>query len=313
MYDLKELSGEEIHLLDRIVEGWETYGPALRDKLAIHGNVTWKTAKGAQYLVRYYRDDMGVLVNKSLGRRSPETEGIFEEFRKRRETARRTVAEGEASMALVGRLAKAHGLARMPAKHAEIVRAFWRESLDDQMMLFCGASLFAYEREGRVFAPSELVKDDGLTFVLDPRAEHIALDVISDAYQEALGVTTGKIGQTDGRITLTCAAGPGVEFVNERWLLDRVEDHRAADVLSQALREPAYRGMTIARDSRPVEIRTLDPRAYAMACGAMDDEEWTERGRFMTAVVRQAWGFDEDQESVLTAYDPDGRDSPPRM
>lgn len=26
MYDLKELSGEEIHLLDRIVEGWETYG-----------------------------------------------------------------------------------------------------------------------------------------------------------------------------------------------------------------------------------------------------------------------------------------------
>jgi hypothetical protein len=120
------------------VEGWEIYGPALRDKLAIHGNVTWKTAKGAQYLVRYYRDDMGVLVNKSLGRRSPETEAIFEEFRKRRETARRTVAEGEASMALVGRLAKAHGLARMPAKHAEIVRAFWREPV---MISLCLSNL----------------------------------------------------------------------------------------------------------------------------------------------------------------------------
>ncbi|MBY0382802.1 MAG: hypothetical protein K2W78_12895 [Xanthobacteraceae bacterium] len=313
MDDFQSMSREERELLDRVAEQWGSYGPALREKLAIQGNMTWKTAKGAQYLVRYYRDDAGVLVNKSLGRRSPETEAVFEEFRSRRDAARQTVAQGEDSMVLVGRLAKAHGLARMPARHAEVLRAFWREGLDDQMMLFCGASMYAYERTGRMRAPAHIAKDEVLTFVLDPRAEHVALDLIRDTYKEAIEATAARIDQVDGRIRLYSSEKPALELVSESWLVHRVEDRHGADVLSSALRDPPHRAVVVARDSRPVEIRTLDPRAYTLACSVMSDEIWNERARFMADVVRRTWGFEPDQEELLSAFDPDGHGSPPRM
>ena len=47
---------------------------------------------------------------------------------------------GRDDIALAGRIAKAHNLARLPAKQAEILRAFWRGSLDKHLTLFGGAA-----------------------------------------------------------------------------------------------------------------------------------------------------------------------------
>lgn len=312
MADLIPLSDEEARLLDRVGSAWQTYGPALKTKLTIQGNMTWKTAKGTQYLLRYFRDEAGALVNKSLGRRSPETERLFEDFKARREKARSIVAEGEEAMRLVGRLAKAHGLARMPARHADILRAFWRTSLDEQMLLFSGASLFAFERESRMLAPSELTQDEVLTFVLDPRAEQIDFDLIRHAYIEALEVAAAKMDQADGRIRFYSPEQPSLEFVDIRWLADRL-DAGAADVMTEAVRGTDYRAVTIAKDSRPVEIRTLDPRAYALTCQAMEGDIWRSRADFMRSLVHRSWGFKPEQEAVMIAFDADECRDRPRL
>jgi hypothetical protein len=151
-----------------------------------------------------------------------------------------------------------------------------------------------------------------LTFVLAPRVEHIALELIPDAYKEAPDVRVVKFDQFEGRIRLYSAETPAVEFVNESWLIERLDDRGNADILSNALRAPAYRAVAIARDRRPVEIRTLDLRAYVLACSVMEEQIWKERGRFMTAFVRRASGFESEQEEMLTEFDPERRGSPPQ-
>jgi len=81
----------------------------------------------------------------------------------------------------------------------------------------------------------------------------------------------------------------------------------AADVLLAAFELPPVRSLTVARDTRPIELTAVDPRTYAlMAASRSDDGLWAERGEFAGDLVRQRWPqkFDEDQEAVL-----DGEDS----
>lgn len=102
------------------------YGPVLRDFGTLDGGMAWKTVSGADYLCRYRQDpETGKKKFTSLGRRSPETEAAYDAFITRRDAAKQTVYATRNEIALAGRVAKAYGLARMPAKQAEMIRAFY--------------------------------------------------------------------------------------------------------------------------------------------------------------------------------------------
>ncbi|SRR6266404_3850243 len=108
-------------------------------------------------------------------------------FIKRREVARQTVLSSCDDIALSGRLVKAHGLARLPAKSADVLRTFWHRSIDEQLTLLGGSALFAYELETEIQVPAALTRDERLQFMFDGSSDFIMIDDILDVYEAAAG------------------------------------------------------------------------------------------------------------------------------
>ncbi len=315
MYDLTEMSPAEARHLRDIAEAWATYGPALRAKLQMDGGMTWKQVNGADYLCRYRQDpDTGQKKFTSLGRRSRETEATYKDFISRRDAARQTVLSGRNDIALAGRIAKAHGLARLPAAQAEILRSFWRGSLDEHLTVFGGTALFAYEMETEILSPIEITRDDHLIFLFDGASDLTTAD-ICEAYQDASGSKAEMRRQRDRYVIRPDNNAPGIEILTRKNLLDQAGDGDEADVLLDALQMSVVRGLTVARDAQPVEITAPDPRTYALAAYVLgrNDEIWAERAEFAATLVRERWPerFDLAQQAAFPELC-DGPDSEPR-
>lgn len=315
MIDLRHMNSAERELLETLADVWPEYGRSLRDKHDLDGGMQWKTTKGREYLTRYRQDpETGKKVWSSLGRRSPETEAIYSDFMDRRATARETIQNNKDDITLGGRLARARGLTRLPTRNAEILRAFWLNSVDAQITLFCGASLLAYERESRVVTPTDLVRDDRLMFVFDPAVETVEIDGIVGVYEELVG-ERASVRQRDGVMTLQAPDAVGLDIVSERYLLDRTADGDQADVLSQALREPPFKGVTFASDGQPVELKTFAPQSFAIMSRVMaqEDDRWLAKAEFAGAMVEARWGFEPEQEAAFPGLGRDPADMPPRI
>lgn len=315
MFDLRHMNSAERDLIETLADVWPEYGRSLRDKHDLDGGMQWKIVKGREYLTRYRQDqETGKKVWSSLGRRGPETEAIYAEFMGRRANARETILTHKDDITLGGRLARARGLTRLPTRNAEILRAFWLNSVDAQITMFCGASLLAYERKSRVLAPSDLVRDDRLMFVFDPKAESVEVDGILDVYQDLAGAKA-RVGQRDGVMTVQAPDAVGLDFLSERYLLDRAADRDQADLLSRALREPPFKGLTFASDGQPVELKTFAPQSFAMMAHVMaqEDDRWIEKAEFAGELVRASFGFDADQEAIFPGIGLDPSERPPRI
>jgi hypothetical protein len=302
MDDLTQMSPAAARQLRDLGETWKSYAPAMREKLALDGGMQWKSVHGADYLCRYRQDpETGKKKFTSLGRRSRETEATYKEFIDRRDAARQTVMAGRDDIALAGRIAKAHGLARLPAGQAEILRAFWRGSLDKHLTLFGGAALFAYEMQSEVLTPIELTRDDDLIFLFDGSPDFSAAD-IGEAYEDATGAKAAST-RRPGRLVFRSGDAPGVEIMSRKFLIGHAEDDDQTDVLRDALRMSPVRGLTVARDAQPVEITAPDPRTYALMASVLgrDEDIWSRRAQFAATLVRGHWPepFDPRQEAAF--------------
>jgi hypothetical protein len=299
--DLTELGPTESRHLRDLAKAWASYGPALREWSSLDGGMQWKTVNGADYLCRYRPDpDTGKKKFISLGRRSAETEATYRDFIGRRDAARQTVLAGRDDIALAGRIAKAHGLARMPAKHAEIVRAFWRASLDRHLTLCSGAAMFAYEVKTEILTPAALTRDDNLLFLFDGSSDFTTGD-IGEAYEDATGAKA-DVSRRQGRFIIRSDDAPGVEILSRKFLLEQVKDGDQAEALRLAFQMDVVRGLTVARNAQPVEITAPDPRLYALLAHVEQDEEiWAKRARFTATLVRERWPqkFDHRQEEAF--------------
>jgi hypothetical protein len=110
--DLKHMNSAETQVLQDLGESWSSYGPALRDKFALAGGMTWRQGAGGEFLYHYRVDaETGKKKWTALGIRSAETEAIYDHFISRRGDARQTVLNSRDDIKLAGRLVKAHGLA----------------------------------------------------------------------------------------------------------------------------------------------------------------------------------------------------------
>jgi hypothetical protein len=317
MTDLKHMSAAESQVLQDLGEAWETYGPALRDKFALDGGMTWRQGVGGEFLYHYRVDpETGKKKWAALGKRSAETEKAYYNFIGRRGDARQTVLTSRDDIKLTGRLAKAHGLARMPGKHAEVLRSFWLRRLDDRMNLFGGHALLAYELPTGILAPASLVRDDSLLFIVRNDPDGDMIEDIKDAFEDAVGA---KVWVEEKRKrTILTGDAVSVELWENGYLTKRVDGEEQAEVLEEALQAPAVTGLTVARDSQPVEMKALDPRSFAIAAYVLgeNDEIWVERAQFAATLVRERWPeqFEPRQEESFpdVCLDPEGR-PPPRL
>lgn len=313
MFDLTEMSAAEVRQLREVADAWAAYGPALRTKAQMDGGMTWKSVNGAEYLARYRQDpETGKKRFNSLGRRSAETEAAYNDFVEKRDAARQTVEAGRDGLLLAGRVAKAYSLARMPTKTAEIVRSLWRRSADDQIALFGGSALYAYELESKILAPKDLALEDRLSFVFAGSAEYIKLDDVLDAIEDATDERARVIEQRERMLIRFGTLD--VEFFNPAYLTGLAADRDQSEALADAFKMPTVKGISVARDAQPVEITALDPRTYAVAAHMLgrDDQIWAERAEFAATLVRERWPepFDDRQESVFADAEADGPRAP---
>jgi hypothetical protein len=300
--DLKHMNSAETQVLQHLGAAWSSYGPALRDKFTLDGGMTWRKGVGGEFLYHYRVDaETGKKKWTALGLRSPATEATYNDFISRRGDARQTVVASRDDIKLAGRLVKAHGLAKMPGKHAEVLRSFWLRSLDNRMALFGGHALLAYELSTSVQAPASLTRDDSLLFVLRNDIDDDTIGDIKDAFEDAVGARV-QIDEKRTR-TVLAAAGVTIELLEKDYLTRHVDDEEQSEVLEEALEAPPVTGLTVARDSQPVELKALDPRSYAIAAYVLgtDDEIWAERAQFAATLVRECWPepFDPRQESAF--------------
>lgn len=317
MTDLKHMNSAETQVLQDLGEAWSSYGPALRDKFTLDGGMTWRKGVGGEFLYHYRVDpETGKKKWTALGKRSPATEATYDDFISRRGEARQTVLTSRDDIKLAGRLVKAHGLAKMPGKHAEVLRSFWLRSLDNQMMLFGGHALLGYEISTGILAPASLVRDENLLFVVRNTPDDEAIGDVKDAFEDAVGARV-RIDEKRKRTVLS-GGDVTIELWEKDYLTRRVDDEDQAQILEEALEAPAVTGLTVARDSQPVELKTLDPRSFAIAAYVLgqDDEIWAERAQFAGTVVRERWpepfGARQEESFPDVCLDPEGR-PPPRF
>jgi hypothetical protein len=298
MSNLIELTAEQSEELQFLETAWETYGPALKASAAFSGGMGWKTVKGTEYLVRYTQGEDGKKQFSSFGRRSPETERKYDEFLNTTGNARWVRKQLREAVALHCRLAKAYGIARLPGRQAEVVDRFWMTDASERLWLVGGTALLAYESGSRTLAPAGLVRDEHLQFFA-----HSVEGLNFDEIEEACDVdkTGCRTRRHHDRVAIWNDDGLVCEILLPAFFLSGLDD-QVADVLSAALELPPVRSLTVARDTRPIELTAVDPRTYAlMAASRPDDRLWAERAAFAGELVRERWPekFDEDQEAAL--------------
>jgi hypothetical protein len=298
MSGLVKLTAEQSQQLQILEAAWKTYGPALQVAAAFSGGMGWKKVNGAEYLVRYQQGEDGKKQFTSYGRRSPETEKRYDHFLKTEGNARIVIKQQRDAVALQCRLAKAYGLARLPGRQAEILDRMWYVDLTLKMSLIGGTALLAYESGSRTQAPTHLVKDDHLQFFAHT-LDGIDLDEIKDICD--VDKTGCRTRHYDDRVTVRNDDGLVCEILLPAFFLSDLEEP-AAEVLSAAFELPPVRSLTVARDTRPIELTAVDPRTYAlMAASRSEDGVWADRAAFAAEMVRERWPakFDQDQEAVL--------------
>lgn len=305
--DLVPLSGSQVEQFSRIQELWPEFGHSLQVLAASDGGgMGWRTVDGVEYLTRYTQEN-GKKKGRSLGRRSPETEAIMEQFDSTVLKARRIRREYREDVLLTCKLAKAYGIARLHGRFAHTLDWLWYSDANKRVALFGGTALLAYESRSRTLTPVDLIKEDRLQFIAhsdDP--EKIGLVEIAEACgsgREEMFVTL-----EDGVFEIRAEDQVVAEIYRPSYFLDRCPRE---EVMREGLEMPWLRALTFSRDTRPIEISAPDPRVYAMAAHCMrgDNDIWDRRARFATAMVQERWPdkFDQYQEDVMDGPPERGR------
>ena len=83
---------------------------------------------------------------------------------------------------------------------------------------------------------------------------------------------------------------------------------------AEAFDLPPVTAVTVAKDSKPVEIRAPDPRAYALIERVLAGKAEAPRAAYAAALVKERWPekFDEADEAAFEEAD-DDMAAPPRV
>ncbi|MGL9620219.1 hypothetical protein QRQ56_19560 [Bradyrhizobium sp. U531] len=307
--DLVQLNIPQAAQFARIEELWPEFGHSLQVLAASDGGgMAWRTVDGIEYLTRYTRQD-GKQKVKSLGRRTPETEAIFEQFESTVLKARRVRRELREDVLMSCKLAKAYGVARLHGRLAETLDWLWYTGASSRLSVFGGTALLAYESGSGILAPAALIKDQHLQFVARTEdLETLNLAEIAEACDVDNEGATWKYDDDRYLIRTKRERRLLAEVFLPTYFVRRLDGDAHLE-LKAMLRGPGAKGLTFSRDTRPIELTALDPSAYAIAAHCMrDDELWAERAAFACSLVRHRWpdDFDLVQETILDA-DPDVR------
>ena len=229
------------------------------------GHYRWVTKRGNIYLMRKYGGN-----ERSLGRKSPETEAIMAQHQRARLTYRQSGARLEA----MARINRALRLNRVPVIAAKVLRA-----LDDAGLLGDGLfvigtnAMYGYEMKAGVLFESDILATSDFDLLWDAR-ESLRLAAIKTSPEGILGILksidptfssaddygTRAQNASGYYVDLFCPEGdPPVDRIAPADI-DPIAT-QGADWLAAA---PKVDEMVVGEDGLPARMVCVDPRIFAL-------------------------------------------------
>jgi hypothetical protein len=254
------------------------YGDVLRARDQFAGGMQWLTVKGNQYLTRYRNDPAsGDKKAVSLGRRSPETEAIHDEFMKRRAELDGRIAELRPAMAEQARMAKALRLSRAPSEVGEVLRAIGTSDLIDHVTLVGEASVYAYENEMASLLPREVLPDEGLDLLVAGVRAADSMDELVAVLRRAKipvrpvrarGNDAAEL-RTEENLSIRLFTSSSIER-----MVDDYESYSAGHAPRWASEQTPIRSVVIDRSGRAASVSVMEPRAWCiLRCVVLEMDE----------------------------------------
>lgn len=258
---------------------FQAWRNALDRERGFKGSMVWDETKGHEYLLRSYYDDRGRRRQKSLGRRSPETEQAklrFETERKNALAARKTLDEIIERQAAVNRALE---LGRVPLTAARILRSLSRHGLLGHGVRVVGTNaLYAYEAACGVHIDAEVTATGDIDLLFDSRVSLrliAAEDIPVRGLLEILKKADNSFKQTQRRYRAENDEGYFVDLIkpqlNPPWKKSRqsiggADDLEAAEIegLFWLENTPAFEQTVMDERGYPLTLTSPDPRAFAI-------------------------------------------------
>lgn len=273
----KEMTDNQRRVFIDTVQIYEAFMSTFQKSRSYSGGMHWKKSKGHEYLFRT-RDRYGY--GKSLGRRSPETEKILDEFRQAKKKLK------ERSVFLKGRLkeqarfCKAAMIQRVPRVVTNILRLMDQQSLLGKNVIVIGTNaIYAYEATAGIFFDSSIMATRDMDILWDIRSK---LTLVSDDKIEPGGLL-GILRKSDRSFELARSrpfqavnqdgymvdlikAEPRKMMIKERRRMGGLGDLEAVEIinLQWLLSSKKFSQVVIGDDGNPSAMIAPDPRAFAL-------------------------------------------------
>lgn len=274
---INELSGEQRR---QLIDTQQVFGTwceiSHKSKRRFAGSMRWGERNGAEYLLRKIGR-----TETSLGRRSSDTERIYEAFatgRSENQDRLKGLAKRLDELAPVNR---AMGLGRVPVIAARILRRCDEAGLLGQHLTIVGTNaMFAYEVAAGVHAQSGLVASGDIDLLYDAR-RHLSLALEDVRTSGLIGllhtVDTSFAPVRSGSFRAANREGYLVDLIrpeakdvmrdkSKPALTDLPEDLQGAAIfgLGWLINSPKMDVIAIDERGYPVRMVVIDPRAFAL-------------------------------------------------
>lgn len=136
-----------------------------KNALQVRGGMVWKTVNAAEYLIRTSTTGG----QKSLGKRTPETEALYASFTARKQSSEERLTGLKATVTRHERMNRALRVGRMPAIAVAILNRLANAGLDDYFRIVGTHALYAYEAAAGVRFASEITSTRDIDLLWDTR------------------------------------------------------------------------------------------------------------------------------------------------
>ncbi len=263
---------QRLHLVNT-QQLYENYKAAQHHARSHAYGMRWKTLRGVDYLFRE-RDRRGN--GKSLGRRSPETERVLNEFQEGKARAQTRLVAIRKQIDEQARLNKALRLGRVPRVIARILRELDEHELLGDFIVLGTQALFAYEAAGGVQFLLELLASGDVDLLYDVRKKlslvsaHLKGEGLLGLLKKAdrsfeLVRKRGFRAANAGQFMVDLIAAPRSMFEAEA-ITFGADDLVASEVpgLQWLVNSPKLDAIAVDEEGWPVPLRVPDPRAFAL-------------------------------------------------
>ncbi len=240
--------------------------------------MVWSQTKGIDYLLRSYYDEAGERRQKSLGRRSEETERLKSRFEEERRRTRERAKQLDVVLTRQAAVNRALGLGRVPETAARVARALdLRGILGAGMRVVGTNALYAYEAACGVHVDASLTATNDIDLLFDARRSlHLLTPEDADGRRLLDLLRTADRSFEPSRRAFRAVNGEGymVDLIKpqRRDLRRRERASLAPDDLEAAEIEglvwlenaPSFEATAVDERGFPLRLIAPDPRVFAI-------------------------------------------------